>query len=129
MHDFGMQLASCETLSPRSQPPFVSCPNSAAPLVERLGAVADMELDVNLVLQLVNSPVAEVHLVGNFFVKEAFRQISDDFNLAHREPRMSVRRSGVTRTPMQFSRAVFAARAAVRCHITTESPLKGFLGR
>ncbi len=113
MHDFGMQLASGETLSPRSQPPFGSCPNPAAPLVDRLGAVADMELDVNLVLQLVNSPVAEVHLVGNFFVKETFRQVSDDFNLTHRERRMSVRRSGVTGTLMRFSWNVFAAHAAV----------------
>src|SRR5436309_4270844 len=113
MHDFGMQLANGENLSPLNQPPFVSCPNPAAPLVDRLGAVADMELDINLVLQLVNSPVADVQLVGNFFVKEAFRQISDDFNLAHRERRRSVRRSGVTRTLMQFSWAVFAARAAV----------------
>jgi len=129
MHAFGMPLATAETLSPPNEPPIVSCPNPALPLVDRLGAVADMELDVNLVLQLVNSPVAEVHLVGNFFVKEAFRQISDDFNLAHRERRMSVRRSGVTRTTTQFSRAVFAAPIAVVSHISTESPLNGFPDR
>ena len=111
MHAFGMPLATAETLSPRNQPPFVSYPNPALPLVDRLGAVADMELDENLVLQLVNSREGDVHLVGNFFVKEALRQISEDFNLAHRERRMSVRRSGVTRTLMQFSRTVFAARA------------------
>ena len=113
IHDSGILLATIETLSARNQPPFVSCPNPAVPIVDRLGAVAGMELDENLVLQLVNSREADAHLVGNFFVKEAFRQISDDFDLAHRERRMSVRRSGVTRTLMQFSWAVFAARAAV----------------
>ena len=70
-----------------------------------------MELDENLVLQLVNTREADAHLVGNFFVKQAFRQILEDFNLARRERRTSVRRSGVTRTLMQFSRTVFAARA------------------
>jgi len=50
-----------------------------------------MELNENLVLHPVNSREADAHPVGNFFVKEAFRQKSDDFNLAHGERRMSVR--------------------------------------
>ena len=50
----------------------VSRPIPILPLVDRLGAVADLELHENLVLKLMDRRKADAHLVGNFLVEEAF---------------------------------------------------------
>src|SRR5438477_12479968 len=83
----------------------VSRPIPILPLVDRLGAVADLELHENLVLKLMDRRKADAHLVGNFLVKQALPHVPHHFVLARRERRTSFGCADATDVPMKFSRA------------------------